>query len=341
MQEIIYDGIKQQHLIDILNLYSATSTYDLLKNINNNTYPLEYQLLFESLSRGSEMNLSPNFINIVYDKINFNSNKKIIICFSGGKDSTAIILYYKKLGYQILLYHLRGINPSYPNEYERAEELAKYFNIPLIIEKISLKGKNDYLEHPLKNLVILAFTINYLINNKLFDYEIGFGNFLDDHEDISKFNIDWSDNQEMWDAFKKIFTLYYQNLILKCNLKDTKDTFNLIDNNLEILNKTQSCLSPYRFQNKLHNYNENKYNIKLLEHRCGSCWKCAVEYIYLTDHNNFSFNKEFYIHCLDILKKKIKEETTNHPKKITNDYAYNFYLKQPYTSSKLYQEELN
>ena len=51
----------------------------------------------------------------------------------------------------------------------------------------------------------------------------------------------------------------------------------------------------------LHNNNENKYNIKLLDGRCGSCFKCCMEIILLTELGYYNKNEELLKHCWKIL----------------------------------------
>ena len=68
-------------------------------------------------------------------------------------------------------------------------------------------------------------------------------------------------------------------------------------------------MTPNRFRDSLRKKNLVKYNEPVLERRCGSCWKCAVEYIWFTDFNIFEYNEAYYRHCLDVLKNTIKKET--------------------------------
>ena len=82
----------------------------------------------------------------------------------------------------------------------------------------------------------------------------------------------------------------------------------LIGNYKELWNEFQSCITPYRYRQHLKEHNEEKYNIKLFNNRCGSCWKCCMEYIVWCDLELVDYNKEFYQHCLEILSSKISEE---------------------------------
>lgn len=328
MQEIIYNNKMTDVLhyyLDLYKLYSEINT--IPDNIHNYIFPITFKDILETLELGLQKKYNYSFQNLNLPIYNFKSNnKKIIIAFSGGKDSTALALYYKQLGYQILLYHLHGINHTYPNELQIAQQVAKYLDLPLIEENIKLSGTNSYLEHPLKNQIICSFMVNYLIQNNLYEYELGFGDFLSDTITNSKFDRNWSDTQEMWISFCKSY-LNQINLKLNIVFNTYIDTLKIISQDLHLLNLTQSCITPYRFLNSLHKHNEIKYNIKLFDHRCGSCWKDCVEYIYLTDHKILTKNELYYRHCEQILKQKYKTEIANPKNKPNKQDIYNAFLK--------------
>jgi len=87
----------------------------------------------------------------------------------------------------------------------------------------------------------------------------------------------------MWNSFQESL-INCKGLKINIIFNNYIETLKIISKDLKLLNLVQSCLSPYRFLNNLHQINENKYNIKLFNHRCGSCWKCCVEYIFLADN---------------------------------------------------------
>ena len=202
------------------------------------------------------------------------------------------------------------------------------------IENIKLSGKNTYLEHPLKNQVVCSLALNYAINNDLGTC-IAFGDFTSDKVDEGLFDRNWSDTQEMWHSYIKYIKTYIPSFELKTPFNNYLDTLNIVGKNMYILNMTQGCLSPQRFKNKLHNFNKEKYNVNLLDNRCGSCWKCSVEYIYLADKGFIEPNDDFYIHCLDVLKKKMKEEKPLLPKAKNYKDVYCAYLYGNYENSYL------
>lgn len=329
MQQIIYKQQLNDFIYPYLNLYTLISEPEqIYLNINKYSFPSSFKLLTDTLNLGLSQNFnyqfSPSYTFLNSSKFTCD-NKHIIIAFSGGKDSTALALHYKQLNYDIILYHLHGINKVYSNENKVARSVANYLQLPYVEETIKLEGNHSYLEHPLKNQIIACFMINYLITHKLFNYELGYGDFLQDNINNSKIDRNWSDTIEMWEAFK---ISYLNDIGLKLNIifNTYIDSLNLLSKNLQLLELTQSCLSPYRFLNNLHNINEKKYNIKLFNHRCGSCWKCCVEYIYLADKKIIPKNNEFYKHSFQILQKKYYSEKININKQATSKEIYEAFL---------------
>lgn len=330
MQKIIYNNKLNNFIYPYLDLYTLLSEPNQIEtNLKKYYFPYSFQSLIDILNLGLHNNFSYNFLYTEStNKLFFPDKKHIIIAFSGGKDSTALALHYKQLNYNIILYHLHGINKVYPNENRIAKSVAEYLQLPYVEETISLEGTNNYLEHPLKNQIIACFMINYLIEHQLFNYELGYGDFLQDTIKNSKIDRNWSDTIEMWNAFEKS---YLNNVGLKLNIifNTYVDSLKILSQNLQLLNLTQSCLSPYRFLNNLHNINEAKYNIKLFNNRCGSCWKCCVEYIYLSDKNIIPKNHMFYKHCLQVLEKKYHTEKVNTIQQPTIKEIYQAFLYEP------------
>ena len=91
-------------------------------------------------------------------------------------------------------------------------------------------------------------------------------------------------------------------------LENIQSTYEILTTDMKLFESAQSCLGPHRFRQWTHDKNESKYNIKLLKNRCGSCWKCAYEYIWLADHDLQEYNRDYYKHCIDVLVKESKRE---------------------------------
>lgn len=336
VQEIKADiNSEPEWLKNIFDLYCLFSNqYEIETNAENICFDEDIKPLVDVLEIGLKEQHVYNYVITNKQNLIANKTNNIVVCFSGGKDSVATAIKYKNQGYNVYLYHVRGINGVYTDEYVRAEEIAKYLNLPLYIEKIKLNGKNTYLEHPLKNQVVCSLALNYSISNNIGSC-IAFGDFTSDTVSDGLFDRNWSDTKEMWDSYVKYIKTYIPSFQLKIPFNNYLETLNIVAKDIKLLTMTQGCLSPQRFKNKLHNFNKEKYDVNLLNNRCGSCWKCSVEYIYLVDNGFLEPNDEFYIHCLDVLKKKMKEEKPMLPRPKSYKDIYCAYLFNNYEESYL------
>ena len=260
----------------------------------------------------SPIALTRYMVPILIDKQNC-----VTVCFSGGKDSTALAMKLKEEGKNVYLYFLKGINKSYPDEYKRAEKVASILGLPLYIDEIKLSGKSAFKENPMKNQVVATFALNYAIQHNL-GCHIAFGDFTDDTADKAAWDRNWSDTVEMWDAYRSVISSIIPGFQLLTPFKNYTETLAIVSKNQEILENVQGCLAPMRFREHWREQNTKKYGNVLLPNRCGSCWKCCVEYIYLVGQlKGFQIERlgledkgYFITHCLRILKSRL---STEHP----------------------------
>ena len=304
-QRVLYDGYLVHDVFShILDLY-----YDIsLPNVHQ----IEGVSLLSPLAsvlRKGYGNFAFKEKQVKFSSLSVQKTNNIVVCFSGGKDSVAVALHFRSLGKNVFLYHLRGINKSYPDEHIRAERVAALMGLPLYVDKVQLVGKNIYKENPIKNQVVATLALNYAVQQGL-GAEIAFGDFTDDSVSTGVFDRNWSDTKEMWDAFRLILEGVIPNFKIEIPFKNYLETLLLVAQNKNLLVSVQGCMAPQRFRRHWHDSNSQKYKIELLPNRCGSCWKCCVEYIYLTDNGLLNYNQEFYFHCLRVLKEKIP---TEHP----------------------------
>ena len=236
----------------------------------------------------------PKFKEEKYDR------KNVIVAFSGGKDSTATALYYKSKGFNVYLYHVHGLNRFFPYEQQSAEKVAEYLQMPLIIDNINLSGISLYPDHPLKNIIISNMALQWGIENKIGTF-IAFGDYYTAVLKDVCFETEGDDCKEMWKIYKPIIKRYCPQFKFETPLINVADTMERLEKDKKLLGLTQSCVMTHRFKNKHNKRVQEKYNIELLPNRCGTCWKCALEYIYYTDKGVLEFNKLYYQYCLEIL----------------------------------------
>ena len=240
----------------------------------------------------------------------------------------------KEKGYNVHLYHVHGINKSYPDELERATNVAKLLDMPLTIENVLLKGTSTFRENPIKNQLVASMALDFGIKNNI-STTIVFGDFTSDDISNSNFIEDWSDTQEMWLAHYNYIRQYVSNYKIVIPFENYINTMDIMAKHVDLLNIIQGCILPYRYRKNIRSKNEQKYKVQLLPNRCGSCWKCCAEYIHYADIGVVEYNKEFYKHCLDFLLDKMK---TMHPDmKQDIETTYGVFLYDDYKKSKYYQ----
>lgn len=299
-----------------------------------------FKPLFEVFTTYSDKNIYvPEFVDISYDKlnINFSSDKKIIVCFSGGKDSLTTAEHYKKLGYRVILYHLRGVNKTYTDEWKVAEKFAIDNNYEIVIEQISYSGEHYWIEHPMKNMIIADRALAYGIRNEI-TTKIAFGNFRTSKLADVPFDVCGGDCMDMWEIYENIVRTILPNFKIYVPNLNYQTSYNYLMNNKDKLKYTISCITPVRFRELFRNRTLKNYpKISLYDNRCGCCWKCAVEYIWFVDHNVFEYDEDYYLHCIEILNHTIIKELGRY----TNlYYTWSSYMFYPITKSKAWESKL-
>ena len=336
MQKVIHNRDNLHIVFDYLDkLYCETSEINKYKS--SNLFKIRYPWFFKDLIKTFiDYNSKFTYLEATggrYDKLKLPqyNPKNIILCFSGGKDSVATALHYKKLGYNVYLYHLKNINKAYPKEYENAQNVADALGLMLYVEQITLSGNHTYTEHPMKNMIIANSALQWGIRNNI-GIKIAFGNYYTALLKDNKFDVCAGDCRDMWTIYENIIRNIIPKFKMYIPLKNIKTTLKALKCRKDLLSLSCSCIGPYRYREYWKKLNEDKYIIKLPKNRCGNCWKCALEYIYYVDHNVWQYNKEFYKHCLEtLLKNSIKEHTEIY----SIQHLWNSYLFYPMSKSKL------
>lgn len=295
---------------DIEMLYGITSVKEQQQSLISPRFDNSFKPVFDLFSDYGGVEyavecVSKHFITV---EKTVKNNKAIIVCTSGGKDSLATILYYRKKKYKVYVYHLKGINLTYKDEYKAVEQICDKLKLPLITEEVSLKGKQEWVEHPLKNMIIASMALQYGIREGI-TTNIAFGNFSTSSLNSDPFEICGGDCKEVWQAYEDIIDTVLPGFKINTPLANFQDTIDILLEKKDLIQYTQSCIGPYRYREYLRDNNQRKYNIQLPEHRCGSCWKCCLEYCVFCDNDVYEYNEAYYKHCMEILQSTLYKET--------------------------------
>lgn len=248
-------------------------------------------------------------LDYTVDGTNFN-NKDVLVGFTGGKDSVSTVLKLKELGYNPILFYLKGINRSYPNEHIIVNQLAIELNCPVVMPVIKLsykKGeKSHFIENPIKNQYILSLMVDYGIEHGIKLYSMG--NHTKDVYESTNVFAGLSDALELFEHFESFIKLHFPQFKYITPLHDDHEAYTILSDHPNIIEKVMSCMGAYRYRNRLSKLNSEKYSITVLPNRCYSCYKCCAEWIYYNRCSvvGFEDNPLFYKHCIDILRKNIE-----------------------------------
>lgn len=281
-------------------LYIEVST----KNLNTDLHYPEtlhdyIDLVYYSL--GSEYTLTHKDVNFPKYKLDVHDNR-CLCAFSGGKDSLANVIMLKQLGYEPILFFVRGINYKYTSEYETALQLSKILELPFVEYKLVVRGKCEYPENPVKDQFILAIMLDYGLKLGITHYS--FGTYIDSYTDELSAEYMLSDASTMFDTFMDFVNSYYPEVDTPMFLNDCCEAYKIIiDYDKSLLQHTNSCMSPLRYKNGYIKKAKKTYGIDLLPNRCPSCYKCCTEAIILNDFGITNYPESYIKHCKDVIIK--------------------------------------
>ena len=279
----------------------------------------------------------PKMFPFEFEDMSWESKPKdIVVCISGGKDSAAVAKLLKNQEYNVHLYHMRGVNGTYFDEVNAVKKIAEYLDLDLAIEDVRIVGKHPFVEHPMKNMLILNGAIHYAKMNGYLP-TIAFGTFSQSVLETSPFDVCAGDCRDMMDAYEKVIQRIIPGFMVLTPLRFNGETFDILAKDWKLFDLTLSCMSPQRFREYWRHSMEQKYNIRLFSNDCGGkCWKDCIQDLWLVDFNYQDYGWEYYKHCLEILGYTIAKEMGE---KIADiDIVWRNYMWYPMTDSKYYDK---
>lgn len=271
------------------------------------TYDNSFKDLIETFKEYTGEDWKVNYTDLSYEKIEPADNNNIILTFSGGKDSITSALRYKNSGYNVYLYHMKHINPSFSDEWKCAKESADILGLPIFFDDIQFSGHHMYMEHPMKNMIIANGALSYGIREGI-GTNIAFGNYITSYLNDNMFDRCAGDCVDMWETYETIIQRVIPDFQIQMNIESMGDTLTELIDRPDLLNVSLSCLCRHSLRDYRRQWVRDKFGVELYQRRCGSCYKCCVEYIYMADHNRLPFNEEYYKYCLNQLLKVLLEE---------------------------------
>lgn len=272
----------------------------------------------ESLIKCDRTLIKPNWIE---DK------DTIIHLATSGKDSTATLLKYLKDFNRNIAFHVRGVNKSYPTEYQKA---TKLYNSIDGVEYIEVKAQfpqvKNQSESPIKTLylIVLACEATGIIPKWM---TLGGANIFD----ISETQV-FGDTSKSVNPFMEVF-----NSVTGADMKMTpwletqEEAYRIIETSGISPSELGSCMCGLHHKKTQQNFTINKYTKKIdniyylagsykgksifnmseqelntidvkdlekvdiltsSDYRCTSCFKCGEQKLVYSRHYGYSYHPE-------------------------------------------------
>ena len=137
----------RSHFIDyMLYLFQVTSeeTYPTVLHVPTP----EFNDYIEILYKRSNQPLPEIIVDVDIPKIEIQDDpNKVVLAFSGGKDSVAHAAFLKDYTMNPILYYVKGVNRSYPNERNVAIDISEMLHCSLLKTMFSFQERLQKLNH--------------------------------------------------------------------------------------------------------------------------------------------------------------------------------------------------
>lgn len=285
---------------DIDRIYVMFSEPPAEKPLIKPCYDSSFELLVDIFNSYGGYEWAVDYEDRAYPVVAQPQNNNLILAFSGGKDSIASAIKYKEAGYNVYLYYMQHINPTFSDEGDCAKKAAELLELPIFMDDIKYKGYHMWTEHPMKNMVIANGALSYGVREGI-GTRVAFGNYKTSFLDDNVFDRCAGDCTDMWEAYSEIISRIIPNFEIETNLENINDTLELLSGHRDLLDASLSCLCRHSLRAYRRDWVSKKFGIELFARRCGSCYKCCMEYIYMADHDKLPFNEDYYKYCIQQL----------------------------------------
>lgn len=305
MLKINEDSLGRSPFIDyMLYLFQVTSEETYPTTIHVPTP--EFNEYIEILYTRSGQELPEIIVDYNIPRIDIQDDPNhVVLAFSGGKDSVAHAAFLKDYNFNPTLYYVKHMNRSYPNELNVAHDIANMLQCDIIEDSLSYSGKVTKAESPVKNHLILALIVEYLRQNNL--TRCACGTYIEDNLERTSTQYGLSDAYELYLAFEHAVQSFFPNFHWLCWFNSEFQALcYLVNKHPELIPHYQSCILPDRYRKNIKRLNEQKYHQEFMTNRCLSCWKCAQEYMILSQLEYLPKpSPELYQHIVDQFRKDL------------------------------------
>ena len=237
-------------------------------------------------------------------------NGTTIVLFTGGKDSTAAAIRARAAGRQLLLLHARGMNPAYPGELASATAVAGALRARLAVVDVRIT-RGAYITNPIKNQMLLAIAADLAPRYGAGELATGI-HWADTVADLG-FRSGFSDAIEMHEAAADCIEGAVDGLRVARRLIENDSDALLTVADAGLLPLVGSCMATVRFRASLHARNQAKFGGALMPGRCGSCYKCALEWLHLALTERAPWQDALAAHSVAVLRRGAELITGRRP----------------------------
>lgn len=264
--------------------------------------PEEYIEIAQTVARKLKWNSEVRGQALRTQKVRFLENRKIILGLSGGLDSVYLMNRLVDEGYEVTAVYIEGLNRQ-STGYELAAAQVEALLAGVKLGSIVFHApKQEFPDNPFKNQLILSILLDIGTRKGIYRYGLGsdwetplkdaaVGFTITDSREV---------NESFWAGIKA--RLPEAELVFIGQEKKGERLTYLYKKNPQIVENISSCISPQRFRRHLHDMNAEKYGADIiLRGRCGSCYKCAMEYLLLMDAGLLRRDEGYTAHAWDVL----------------------------------------
>lgn len=260
----------------------------------------------------------------------------VVIGFSGGTDGLTCALRLKEIGKNPILFHVKGLTKSnQAAEWKAVQRLTDMLGAEMYSQPIYYDGLCDYVESPVRNCLVLAMMIDFMIESGDLT-TVMMGNQSSSRMGVNGTNSDFtgvSDTVEVYDAFVgAIKATFPQFRMFSCVEEESSKYCYLWYKYPEYIKEASWCLDRMNAAGA-NNWHRRKIIEKyvvsgLPDHCCLCCYKCVAMYLTLK-LAGFDFVKVLdedgvQAHCYSRLRKKLTEWGISHENLSNEEVAEKF-----------------